>query len=348
MRSGRLGDLRFLYGGILAGNGLTILLLFHLAHALPVLLSEGFLAYLLGLRHAFDADHIAAIDNTSRKLINDGQPSSSVGFFFALGHSTVVTLLALALALAAGVVSRHMPALARLGQLLGTAISSFFLFLVAGLNLWVLRDVHQLLRQERAGVYTRPGDLDKALSRRGLMNRILGRSLRLIRRSWQMYPVGFLFGLGFDTSTEVALLGMATLGALHHQPTLTILILPLCFAAGMTLMDTTDGVVMSFAYRWALSDERFKLYYNFVVTLLSVIMALLVGSIEVIQVAGIETRSQWPPLLLLEHLSLGQLGTMLVAILVATWALAVLLLRFQRRSGMACVTKQPLHEDRLG
>lgn len=316
-----------LYAVLLLANLGSWALLAHLARAIPLLLSQGALAYVLGLRHGFDADHIAAVDNTTRKLIGEGQRPLGVGLFFALGHSTIVTLLTLALVLGAPAVSRRMPALEHLGGLIGSFVSMAFLFFIAILNLLVLRDVHRMLRESRGSPGEGAGGLDAALARRGLMTRLLGRAFRAVSRSWHMYPVGLLFGLGFDTASEVALLGMATLAALHRMAPGVILVLPLLFAAGMTLVDTTDGVLMTAAYRWALASEERRIRYNYVITLLSVIMALLVGSIEGMQVLGRQLHASFGPWVALERLPFGTLGMILAVAMLAVWVGASLALR---------------------
>src|SRR5206468_3913846 len=240
----------------------------------PALAGLGVLAYTLGLRHAFDADHIAAIDNTTRKFLQDGKRSLGTGFFFSLGHSSVVLLLCSSLAIAATTVKEHIPALQSWGGYLGTGISGTFLLLIGLLNLAVLLDIARIFRDLRVGRLDeeRLEDrlLDRGLMSRGLLRRLGGR----VTESWHMFPLGFLFGLGFDTATEVGLLALSAGAATKHVPFLAVLSLPLLFAAGMSLLDTADGAFMAHAYGWAFSNPVRKIYYNLTVTTLSVAVAL--------------------------------------------------------------------------
>ena len=251
----------------------------------------GVTAYTLGLRHAFDADHIAAIDNTTRKLMADGKRPLSVGFFFSLGHSTVVFVLALLFSLGvkalAGQVEDDGSTLHDVTGLVGTGVSGTFLYVIAALNLVVLVGIVRVFREMRRGRFDE-AELEAQLEARGLMNRFLGRFTRAIRAPWQMYPLGILFGLGFDTATEVALLFLAAGAAGAGLPWYAILCLPVLFAAGMSLLDTIDGSFMNFAYGWAFSRPVRKVYYNLVVTALSVAVAFIIGSIELLVGRGRE------------------------------------------------------------
>src|SRR3954464_301593 len=248
----------------------------------------GVTAYTLGLRHAFDADHIAAIDNTTRKLMNDGQRPLGVGFFFSLGHSTVVFALALLFALGvralAGPVEDDGSTLHSAAGLIGTGGSGAFLYVIAGLNLVVLVGIVRVLRDMRSGTY-REDELEALLRSRGLMNRLLGRLTNAVSKTWQMYPLGVLFGLGFDTASEVALLFLAAGAAAGGLPWYAILCLPVLFAAGMSLLDTIDGSFMNFAYGWAFSRPVRKLFYTRAVTGLSVAVALVIGPVELLSIA---------------------------------------------------------------
>src|SRR3954453_3491004 len=233
----------------------------------------GITAYTLGLRHAFDADHIGAIDNTTRKLMADGQRPLGVGFFFSLGHSTVVFLLAVGFALGikglSGDVSRSGSTLHDATGLVGPAVSGSFLFLIGILNLVVLISIIRIFMRMRQGSFSER-QLEEQLNSRGFMNRFYGRATRAVDRSWQMYPLGFLFGLGFDTATEIALLATAGTAAAGGLPITAILCLPILFAAGMSLLDTIDGAFMNFAYGWAFSKPVRKVFYNITITALSV------------------------------------------------------------------------------
>jgi high-affinity nickel-transport protein len=283
------------------------------AHTNPALAGLGTLAYTFGLRHAFDADHIAAIDNTTRKFLQDGKRSLGVGFFFSLGHSTIVFSLVTGLAIAAQSVQSSIPALQSVGGDIGASVSGTFLWVIGILNLLVLLDIARIARELRRGRLDEER-LEQRLLERGLMNRLfIGRFAGRIRASWQMYPLGVLFGLGFDTATEVGLLAISAGVATKHVPFLAVLSLPLLFAAGMSLMDTIDGAFMSKAYGWAFSNPVRKVYYNLTVTSLSVLVALVIGSVELLQVS-----TGW-----LAGVDFGTLGYAVVGLFVLTWAVSV-------------------------
>jgi high-affinity nickel-transport protein len=293
----------------------------------------GLTAYTLGLRHAFDADHIAAIDNTTRKLMNDGQRPLAVGFFFSLGHSTVVFGLALLLATGVkaiiGPVEDDSSTLHHYTGLIGTSVSGVFLYLIAILNVIVLVGILRVFSRLRRGDYDE-AELEQQLENRGLLNRFLGRFTKSITRSWHMYPVGLLFGLGFDTATEIALLVLAGTSAAAGLPWYAILCLPVLFTAGMCLLDTIDGSFMNFAYGWAFSSPVRKIYYNITITGLSVAVALLIGSIELLglfagQLGWRGTFWEW-----LGSLDLNIVGFVVVGMFVLTWAVALLVWRYGR------------------
>jgi high-affinity nickel-transport protein len=279
------------------------------------------LAFTLGLRHAFDADHIAAIDNTTRKLASKTERSVGVGFYFSLGHASVVLVLTLVVAL----ITHSVPAVGDLGGVLGAAISGGFLWIVGGLNLAVLLDVMHLARRMRTGNCDEH-ELETMLVPRGMLTRLgLDRLMGLVSRSWQMFPVGLLFGLGFDTATEVALLALGAGAAAAGLPLMAVLALPTLFAAGMATMDTLDGVLMGHAYDWALRRPVRKLFYNLTITALSVAVALAVGTIEL---AGVAVRAfdlhsgLWSTI---ASLNLQAIGYVLAGVFLATWLLALLL-----------------------
>jgi len=296
----------------------------------PALAGLGTLAYTFGLRHAFDADHIAAIDNTTRKFLSEGKRSLGVGFFFSLGHSTIVFSLTAALAVAAKTVNAKLPSFQSWGTYVGAGVSGTFLWVIGILNLLVLLDVVRIFREMRQGRFDEER-LEERLLERGLMNRLfIGRLARRIRSSWQMYPLGVLFGLGFDTATEVGLLAIAAGTATHHVPFLAIVSLPLLFAAGMSLMDTADGAFMSQAYGWAFSNPVRKIYYNITVTTLSVTVALLIGTIELLQVASARLGLQNGFWMWLAGLDFGKLGYGIVGIFVLTWAASVVFWKARR------------------
>jgi high-affinity nickel-transport protein len=277
------------------------------ARSNPALAGLGTLAYTFGLRHAFDADHIAAIDNTARKLLQDGRRSMGVGFFFSLGHSSIVLGLVSALAFATKAVGAKLPTLQSYGGVVGASVSGVFLLIIGLLNLAVLLDIFGVFRAMRRGRYDEQR-LEQRLLETGLMNRIFFKRVGdRIDRSWKMYPLGMLFGLGFDTASEVALLAVAAGVATHHVPFLAVLSLPILFAAGMSLMDTIDGAFMSRAYGWAFSSPVRKVYYNMTVTTLSVLVALVIGGVELVQVLG----GRGP--------DLARLGYLVVGLFAVTW-----------------------------
>jgi nickel/cobalt transporter (NiCoT) family protein len=286
----------------------------------------GLTAYTLGLRHAFDADHIGAIDNTTRRLLADGKRPMSVGFWFSLGHSTVVLGLAVLFSLGvrglAGAVEQGDSTLHQATGVIGPGISGAFLILIGVLNALLLADVLGVVRTMRRGGFDER-ELEARLDTRGLANRVYGRAARAIRRPWQMYPLGFLFGLGFDTATEVALLFLAAGAAGAGLPWYAIVCLPVLFAAGMSLLDTIDGAFMSFAYGWALSRPVRKVFYNLTITGLSVAVALLVGTVELLSVLADRLRLSGGVWDVVNRLDLNQLGLLIVGLFVLTWAVAL-------------------------
>jgi high-affinity nickel-transport protein len=285
----------------------------------PALAGLGTLAYTLGLRHAFDADHIAAIDNTTRKLLQDGRRPLGVGFFFSLGHSAIVFALTAGLALTAGAVDAAIPSLQHAGSTIGASVSGVFLLLIGMVNLFVLADVVRAWRKLKSGRHDDEA-FERRLLDRGLLSRlVLTRIGDRIDTSWKMAPLGALFGLGLDTATEIALLALAAGVATHRVPLPAILALPTLFAAGMALLDTADGVVMSHAYGWAFSNPVRKVYYNITVTSLSVAVALVIGMAELLQVT-VGRRV----------LDFGKIGYLVVALFFATWALSVVYWKARR------------------
>ncbi|HJQ03064.1 MAG TPA: HoxN/HupN/NixA family nickel/cobalt transporter [Jatrophihabitans sp.] len=287
------------------------------------------LAYGFGLRHAFDADHISAIDDTTRFLLQKGRRPLGVGFFFSLGHSSIVLALSIGIAFAAKSTSRFQQRFAGTGGIIGTVVSASFLYLIAAFNLVVLAGILKMWRQAKAGRY-RQEELDVLLANRGFMNRIFkGRYNRFINHSWQMYPVGVLFGLGFDTATEVGFLGLSATAAVAGTsggttlPPAAILSLPLLFAAGMSLMDTFDGVFMSKAYGWAFVTPIRKIYYNITTTGLSIFVAFVIGSIEVFGLLADQLRLHGQPWDFIAGIDINSAGRLIVAIFVLVWIGAV-------------------------
>jgi high-affinity nickel-transport protein len=293
----------------------------------------GLTAYTLGMRHAFDADHIAAIDNTTRKLMTDGQRPLSVGFFFSLGHSSIVFILAAAFAAGirglSGAVQNNGSSLHKATGLIGPTVSGTFLFVIGILNLVVLVGIIKVFRRMRQGHFDEQ-ELERQLNSRGLMNRIYGRATRSITKSWQMYPLGLLFGLGFDTATEIALLAVAGTAAAGGLPIYAILCLPILFAAGMSLLDTIDGAFMNFAYGWAFSKPVRKVFYNITITALSVAVALIIGTIELLSVMADRLSLTGFPWDDIAGLDLNYVGYTIVGLFVVTWLVALAVWHFGR------------------
>jgi nickel/cobalt transporter (NiCoT) family protein len=291
----------------------------------------GILAYTLGMRHAFDADHIAAIDNTTRKLVQDGKRPLSVGFFFSLGHSTIVFVLALLLNFGIRTLGQQVKndnsGLHNTTGIIGTTVSGTFLYLIALLNLVVLVSIIKVFREMRRGRYD-DAELERQLDSRGLMNRFFGRYAKQIDAGWKMYPVGALFGLGFDTATEIALLVLAGSAVVSGLPFYAILSLPMLFAAGMCLFDTADGCFMNFAYDWAFARPVRKVFYNLTITGLSVFVAFFIGTIEILSLLGAElnlTGGFWS---FMGNFDLNKAGFVIVGIFVLTWAVALSIWHF--------------------
>ncbi|MEX3634067.1 HoxN/HupN/NixA family nickel/cobalt transporter [Paraburkholderia sp. BR14320] len=286
----------------------------------------GLTAYTLGMRHAFDADHIAAIDNTTRKLAGEGKPAVSVGFWFSLGHSTIVFALTLLLALGvhsvAGYINRENSAFHALTSVVGTSVSGAFLYLIAAFNLVTLIDIVKLFRQLRHGHFDE-ASLDALSERRGFLNRLLAPFMRIVSKSAHMYIVGLLFGLGFDTATEIALLVITGSGAASGLPWYATLCLPVLFAAGMLLFDTIDGSFMNVAYGWALSRPVRKIYYNIVVTSLSIGVALLIGTLEILGLFREWLDLHHGAFAWLVELDLDKIGFAIAGLFVATWLVSI-------------------------
>jgi high-affinity nickel-transport protein len=284
-------------------------------------LGLGVTAYTLGMRHAFDADHIAAIDNTTRKLMADGKRPVSVGFWFAIGHSTMVVAMAVLTAGGAALAGSLLRAHVAVG-VVGTTISGAFLYLIAALNLVALAGIYRVFKAMRQGEFDEH-ELEKHLDSRGFMNRLLGRLTRSISRPEQMYPVGLLFGLSFDTATEVALMVMAGTGAASGLPWYAVLCLPLLFACGMSLFDTLDGTFMNFAYQWAFANPVRKVYYNLTITGLSIAVAFVIGTIELVGVLHDSVGLSDPVSGWIAGIDLGNVGYLIVGLFVVVWACAL-------------------------
>ncbi|MGH6673913.1 MAG: HoxN/HupN/NixA family nickel/cobalt transporter [Xanthobacteraceae bacterium] len=301
-------------------------------HRYPLLLGTAFLAYSFGLRHAVDADHIAAIDNVTRKLMQQGKRPVGVGFFFSLGHSTIVFGLSAAVAATAVAIKGRFGSIENFGNIAGTLISAFFLLAVAAMNVLILMSVVQTFRRVKAGGLYDDEDLNLLLAKRGFFGRVFRGLFRFIDHSWQMYPIGLLFGLGFDTATEVGLLGISAAEASKGLVIWSIMVFPALFTAGMSLIDTTDGVLMLGAYGWAFARPIRKLYYNITITSVSVIVALLIGGIETLGLVQDELNlsgSFWSAIAALND-NFGVLGYLIIGIFVVSWLVSILLYRRNR------------------
>jgi len=300
-------------------------------HEHPVLLGTALLAYGFGLRHAVDADHIAAIDNVTRKLMQEKKRPVTVGLFFSLGHSSVVVLASLGVALATSAMQDRMEGFKAVGGVIGTSVSALFLLVIALMNLVILRSIYKAWRHVRQGGAYVDDDFDLLLANRGFLARIFRPLFRLVTRGWHMYPLGFLFGLGFDTSTEIALLGISASQASQGLSPWSIMVFPLLFSAGMSLVDTLDGHLMLGAYGWAYMKPIRKIYYNMTITLVSVVVAVVIGTIEALGLLSDQLALKGPLWDVIGNLNdhFGTLGYIIIGIFVASWALSVLLYRLK-------------------
>jgi nickel/cobalt transporter (NiCoT) family protein len=322
------------YALLLAANFGAWAWAFSAFHAYPILLGTAALAYSFGLRHAFDADHIAAIDNVTRKLMQQGQRPVGVGLYFSLGHSTIVVGLTIAIALTATALQDRFAAFKTFGAVAGTLVSALFLFAIAAANVTVLVSVWRSFSAVRRGERFVEEDLDLALAGRGLMARLFRGLFRVVRQSWQMYPIGLLFGLGFDTATEVGLLGVSATQAAQGLSIWSILVFPALFTAGMTLLDTTDSVVMLGAYGWAFAKPIRKLYYNLTITAASVAVAVIVGGLETLNLIGghfglTERAGFWGAVGALND-NFGTLGYVVVGVFIFAWLVSAIIYRLKR------------------
>ncbi|HUC09050.1 MAG TPA: HoxN/HupN/NixA family nickel/cobalt transporter [Stellaceae bacterium] len=335
LNQGKVGLRRRLiaiYGVLIGGNVLIWALGISVLQSHPVLLGTAMLAYTFGLRHAVDADHIAAIDNATRKLMQAGQRPVAVGFFFSLGHSVVVLLLSVAVGFAAAEVSSRFESLKAIGGIIGTSASALFLFLLALFNVLVLISVYRTFQAVKQGKPFVEQDFDILLNNRGVLARLFRPLFRLITRSWHLFPIGFLFGLGFDTATEVALFGISAAQASGGVSLGTILIFPALFTAGMSLVDTTDGVLMLGAYGWAFMKPIRKLYYNMTITAVSVIVAVVIGGIETLGLIGDTWDLGGPFWNAIGSLNdnFGVLGFLIIGIFAVSWVTSMLIYRARR------------------
>lgn len=321
----------WIYAALIAANlgaWAWALLLFH--HH-PVLLGTALLAYSFGLRHAVDADHIAAIDNVTRRLMQAGARPVAVGFFFSLGHSTVVVGATIAIAATATAFQSQIASFHAMGGVIGTLVSALFLLIIAAMNFSILRQLWRSFRRVKAGGRYQEAELETLLAGRGLIARLCRPLFTRIGQSWHMYPLGLLFGLGFDTATEVGLLGISAAQAGQGLPIWSILVFPALFTAGMALVDTTDGILMLGAYGWAFIRPLRKLYYNLTITLVSVLVAVVVGGVEALGLAADQLALQGPFWDAIGALNdhFGIIGYLIIGIFAGAWAVSAAIYRWR-------------------
>jgi len=302
-----------------------------------VLLGTAIVAFTLGLRHAADADHIAAIDNVTRKLMQDGHRPLSVGFYFALGHSTVVLIASLGIFLTATAIETHLSQFREIGAIFGTLVSALFMVVIALMNLLILMGTYKTFRQVKNGESYTEQSLDLLFAGGGLMTRLFRPVFRMLSRSWHMYPVGFLFGLGFDTATEVALFGISAAAAAKGLSIGAMMIFPVLFAAGMVLVDTTDGILMVGAYGWAFVKPIRKLYYNMTITFVSVVVAFFIGGVEALGLLKDKLNLSGGFWDLVGNLNdnFGSLGFIIIGVFVISWAGSMIVYRLMRYDQIA-------------
>jgi len=308
----------------------------------PVLLGTALLAYSFGLRHAVDADHIAAIDNVTRKLMQEGRHPVTAGLYFSLGHSTVVVLASIVVALGATALS-GLESFGEIGGMIGTTVSALFLFAIAIANIFILVSVYKTFQRVKRGLPFVEDDLNILLANRGLLGRLFRPLFRFIRASWQMYPLGFLFGLGFDTATEIGVLGISASQAAQGLSFWSLLIFPLLFTAGMSLVDTTDSVLMVRAYGWAFVKPIRKLYYNLTITSVSVVVALLIGSVEALGLIGEKlalSGGVWDWIAMLNE-EFGALGYLIVGLFLVSWLVSVAIYRLKGYDALDATARTP-------
>jgi nickel/cobalt transporter (NiCoT) family protein len=323
------GKLFGIYGLLIGMNVLAWLWALTAFRQHPVLLGTALLAYGFGLRHAVDADHIAAIDNATRKLMHEKKRPVSVGFFFSLGHSTVVVLASVGVAVATSAMQRRFDYFREVGGVIGTCVSALFLFAIALMNLIILRSIYKAWRNVKDGGVYVDDDFDMLLADRGFFARLFRPLFRLITRSWHMFPLGFLFGLGFDTATEIALLGIAATQASQGLSPWSVMVFPVLFSAGMSLVDTLDGHLMLGAYGWAYLKPIRKIYYNMTITLVSVLVAIVIGAIEALGLLSDQLKLRGPVWDAIGTLNdnFGVLGYVIIGIFVLSWVASVMIYR---------------------
>jgi nickel/cobalt transporter (NiCoT) family protein len=331
-----------IYAGIVVATAFGIYATFWIGSRYAIFWSLGILAYTLGLRHGVDADHICAIDNTTRKLIQQDKRPTTVGSWFSLGHSTIVVAMSAMLVLAAAFIETNLPAFEADGAIIGTFISGAFLYVIALINFLIFWQIYQIFRSLRSGQLDED-KLEDTLLKRGFMNRYFGRLFKFVNEPWQIYPVGVLFGLGFDTASEVALLAITGATAAAHFPLWMVMVLPFLFTCGMVLTDTTDGFSMRFAYGWAFMKPLRKVYYNLTMTVISVIVAVVIGTIELLGVMATELGLTggpfgfWTTMNWLNNSNgpygieiWGWCGIIIIALFVGCWAISIAIYRWKR------------------
>jgi high-affinity nickel-transport protein len=311
------------YAVLIGGNILIWLWALVVLGDRPLLLGTALLAYTFGLRHAVDADHIAAIDNVTRKLMQQGQRPVGVGLFFSLGHSAIVVLMSIGVAFAASALTSRFDSMKEVGGVISTIASASFLFAIAFINILVLISVYRTFQAVKRGEPFAEEDFDILLNKRGFLSRLFRPLFKLVTKSWHMFAIGFLFGLGFDTATEVALFGISSAQAANGMSLATIMVFPLLFTAGMTLIDTTDGVLMLGAYGWAFMRPIRKLYYNMTITAVSVVVAVLIGGLETLNLIGdqlglTDGGGFWGAIGAIND-NFGVLGYVIIGIFVLSW-----------------------------
>ena len=322
LSSGEKARVALIYGVIVSVTIAGFLMSFAIGRVAIVLAGLGIVSYLLGLRHGVDADHIAAIDNTTRKLLQEKKRPLTVGTWFSLGHSTVVVALIIGFVIAARAVEASLPMLQTEGSVIGTLVSGSFLWIIGLVNVAVVAGIYAVFKKMREGRLDQ-AELESLMDKRGFMNRYFHRFFKIVRKPWQIYPIGVLFGLGFDTASEVALIAISVgVGVSAGVPLYYVLILPLMFTSGMVLVDTTDGVAMRLAYGWAFLNPLRKVYYNLTVTIISVLVAWAIGSIELLQVLSTELNLTGGFWLWVNDLSFESIGYGIVGLFVASWIIS--------------------------
>ncbi len=323
-----------LYSSIAAATLLGFLASLVVANISVVVAGLATVAFVLGLRHGMDADHIAAIDNVTRKLIQEGRRPLTVGAWFSLGHSTVVLLMIVALVIATRTIVNSLPFLQSGGAFVGTTVSGVFLLLIGLINTTIVIGLYRAFRQTREGSLTQL-EIENLMSKAGLLSRYFGPLFRIVSAPWKIYPIGLLFGLGFDTASEIALIAISVgVGISASLPLWMILLLPFMFTCGMVLVDTTDGMAMRLAYGWAMLRPMRKLYYNLTITVISVLVALAIGVVEILQAAGGELGLKGPFWSFLETLDFETLGIVVVGLFVATWLFSLSYWKYKRYDEM--------------